>query len=125
MKIINRKVHGFIDYTTGIFLIASPWLFNFSDSGYISAIPIILGAGTITYSLCTNYELGVFKAVSMKTHLVTDFAAGAFLAVSPWIFDFSDMVYLPHLIVGLSEMMVAMLTDASPMQQFQNDPYTD
>ncbi|MFC4873147.1 SPW repeat protein [Negadavirga shengliensis] len=117
MKIISRKAHGYLDYLVGILLIASPWLFNFYAGGAESWLPIILGAGTILYSLFTNYELGMIKLMDMRTHLVMDFAAGAFLALSPWIFGFADMVFVPHLVIGLGEILVAIMTNPKPVSQ--------
>jgi hypothetical protein len=114
MKIISTKTHGVLDYLVGIILIASPWLLNFADGGAKMWIPIILGAGALAYSLMTNYELGVIKTLSMKTHLTLDLLSGIFLAASPWIFGFADTVYLPHLIFGLLEIGVSLITKTQP-----------
>jgi hypothetical protein len=46
----------------------------------------------------------------MPVHLATDVAAGALLAVSPWLFGFADRVYLPHLVVGLFEIAAGLMT---------------
>ncbi|MBK6264082.1 SPW repeat protein [Marivirga sp. S37H4] len=121
MKIISRKTHGYLDYSIGILLIAAPWIFNFENTGSASTIPIVLGVGTVIYSLITNYELGAVKAIEMKTHLFIDFLAGAFLAVSPWLFNFADIVFWPHVVFGLGEMIVALMTDASPRKQFEGN----
>lgn len=121
MKIISSKVHGYLDYIVGVLLIAAPYIFNFRESGPASIIPIILGISTITYSLLTQYELGAVKAIKMKVHLAIDFIAGAFLAVSPWLFGFSDVVFWPHLIVGAGEMLVVILTDPHPKGAFMRD----
>ncbi|HEU0137487.1 MAG TPA: SPW repeat protein [Flavobacterium sp.] len=69
-----------------------------------------VGAGAIVYSLMTAYELGAAKVISMPTHLTIDFISGAFLAASPWIFNFADEVYLPHLIVGILEIGASLMT---------------
>jgi hypothetical protein len=62
-----------------------------------------LGADTIIYSLMTDYGLGITKGISMRTHLLLDLAGGILLAASPWIFGFSDYVYVPHLVLGIFE----------------------
>ncbi|MEX2594650.1 MAG: SPW repeat protein [Anditalea sp.] len=111
MKIIDRKTHGYLDYLVGILLIAAPWLFNFYEGGSESWIPILLGAGTIVYSIMTDYELGLVKVIPMKTHLTVDFIAGVFLAASPWLFGFSDLVFWPHVIVGIVEILVSSMTN--------------
>lgn len=114
MKVIGTKTHAIIDYLMGILLIASPWLFDFYRGGWESWIPIILGVCTLLMSLMTNYELSASKKISMKTHLSVDMFAGILLALSPWIFGFSDHVYLPHLILGIGEFGIALLTDNTP-----------
>lgn len=121
MKIISSKVHGYIDYIVGLLLIAAPYIFNFSNSGPASIIPMVLGISTITYSLLTQYELGAVKAIKMKVHLAIDFIAGAFLAVSPWLFGFSDVVFWPHVIVGAGEVLVVILTNPNPTGDFMRE----
>ncbi len=111
MKIINRKTHGYLDYLVGALLIAAPWLFNFYEGGSESWIPIMLGIGTIIYSLITDYELGATGIIPMKIHLMIDLIAGIFLAASPWLFGFADIIFWPHLVVGIMEILVSLMTD--------------
>jgi len=111
MKIIDRKTHGYLDYTVGLLLIAAPFLFNFYEGGSESWIPIILGAGTIVYSLITDYELGLVGIIPMKSHLTIDVVNGIFLAASPWLFGFADWIFWPHLVVGIMEIFVPLMTD--------------
>ena len=114
MRFISTRFHGIIDYLLGIVLIAAPWLFNFPKNGPITYIPIILGIVTIIYSLYTDYELGVVKNISMRTHLWLDALAGIFLVLSPWLFDFDMIVYKPHLWLGIFEVVFAMFTVVGP-----------
>jgi hypothetical protein len=111
MKILSTKAHGVLDYLMSILIIASPWIFNFTRGGDETWVPVIVGAAGIVYSLFTNYEMGAFRTLSMRSHLTLDMLAGAFLAVSPWVFGFNDYVYLPHLVFGLLEMGAALMTD--------------
>lgn len=119
MRIISTKTHGYLDYTVGILLIVAPWLFDFYRGGAESWVPIILGAGTIIYSLLTDYELGASRTLSMKTHLTMDVIAGIFLAASPWIFQFSEYVFWPHLIVGIAEIGAALMTETVPRHKVE------
>lgn len=114
MRFINTKTHGYLDYAVGILLIIAPWLFDFYRGGAESWVPILIGAGTIIYSLMTDYELGASKVISMKTHLTLDVIAGIFLAASPWIFGFADYVFWPHLIVGIAEIGAGLMTETGP-----------
>ncbi|MBT1707960.1 hypothetical protein KK062_06995 [Fulvivirgaceae bacterium PWU5] len=114
MRIIPTRIHGILDYLVGAFLVVTPWAFGFWRNGAESWTPIWLGAAAILYSLLTNYELGVAKLLSMRTHLWLDFASGVLLALSPWIFRFSDHVYIPHVVLGLTEIVVVFMTDLHP-----------
>ncbi|HEX2535488.1 MAG TPA: SPW repeat protein [Chitinophagaceae bacterium] len=114
MRFIPTKVHGYLDYMMGALLIAAPWLFDFAEGGAETWIPVILGAGAIVYSLMTDYELGISRTISMRTHLMLDLVSGIFLAVSPWLFGFADYVWQPHLILGLLEIGAALMTRREP-----------
>ncbi len=114
MQVIPTRVHGMLDYLVGALLIAAPWLFGFDRGGAETWVPVVLGAGVILYSLMTDYELGAVRRLPMPTHLALDMGGGALLAVSPWLFGFSDVVWTPHLLVGLIEIGTAMMTQRVP-----------
>ena len=118
---ITTRAHGVLDYIIGIALIAAPWIFGFANSGPETWVPVILGAGTILYSLITNYELGLTGLISMRAHLRIDMVLGILLAVSPWIFGFADIVWAPHLIVGLLILAVSMMTQSVPAKVAATD----
>lgn len=114
MRPISTPVHGWLDYLVGALLIAAPWLFNFERGGAETIVPVALGAGTVLYSLFTDYELGVVRRIPMRTHLRLDLASGLLLALSPWLFGFADQVRDPHLLLGLFEVGAALLTQRRP-----------
>jgi hypothetical protein len=100
-----------MDYLMSILVITSPWLFGFAAGGIETWTPVVLGLGSLTYSLFTKYELGVSRSIPMRTHLILDMISGATLATAPWIFGFSDHVFVPHFILGLVELSAALMTD--------------
>ena len=115
MRFLPTRVHGVIDYLTGLLLVASPWLFGFADAGGAAQwLPVVLGAGAILYSLLTDYELGAVRLIPVPAHLGLDFASGALLAVSPWLFGFAGLVWLPHLLIGLFEVVISLVTRTRP-----------
>lgn len=112
-----------IDYVMSLLIMGSPWLFGFAAGGAETWVPVIVGAMGLIYSICTNYELGVVRTLSMRTHLNLDMASGALLAVSPWLFGFAETVYMPHLILGIAEVGAALMTDPVPStEQKQQRP---
>jgi len=125
MKIIHSKIHGVLDYVVGLILITSPWIFSFADGSAAQWVPMILGVAALVYSLITDYELGAAKLISFKMHLMLDKSSGVLLAVSPWLFGFSDPIYAPHLVFGLLEIVVAMTTTTAPsLHSFNNTKHS-
>src|ERR1700754_4250941 len=106
MRIISSKLHGVLDYSVGMLLIIIPWVAGFAREGAETWLPVALGFATLLYSSITNYELGRIKLLPFKTHLLIDFLSGMLLAASPWLFDFNDQIYIPHLVLGLLEILV-------------------
>jgi hypothetical protein len=114
MRFIPTRTHGVIDYLMGALLILAPYLLGFADGTAAQWIPQVVGAALIGASLLTDYELGVVRVIPMPVHLFLDVAAGALLAVSPWLFGFADRVAWPHLILGLLEIGMGLTTSTTP-----------
>jgi hypothetical protein len=115
MDIINTKLHGFIDYAFGIFLIASPWIFGY-DNGNSAAqwVPVVIGSITLVMSLCTNYEAGLFKLIDMRAHLLMDALLSIVLGLSPWIFNFYYRISQPHFIMGCVALVITLISSKYP-----------
>jgi hypothetical protein len=114
MNILSTRAHGVIDCLTGALLILAPYLFGFATGGVEQWLPQILGLAILGMSLITRYELSLAKIVPLPVHLGVDFAGGLLLAVSPWLFGFADLIWWPHLLVGLMEIVVAAVTERRP-----------
>jgi hypothetical protein len=112
MRIISTRTHGVIDYLTGLLLVAAPWLFGFANGGAAQWIPIIVGLAILGMSLMTDYELSVARVIPMPVHLGADAATGLLLIVSPWLFGFSGQVRWPHVVIGLFELAMVLMTDS-------------
>jgi hypothetical protein len=122
MQVIPTRVHGILDYVVGALLIAAPWLFRFDYGGAETWVPVVLGAAAIMYSLCTDYELGLVRAIDMRTHLMLDLGSGILLAASPWLFGFNDRVWVPHVVIGLIEIGTALMTQSVPSDVYRRHP---
>ena len=116
MNILSTRAHGVIDYLTGALLILAPYLFGFATGGVEQWLPQILGLAILGMSLITRYELSVAKIIPLGTHLAVDLAGGLLLAVSPWLFGFADLIWWPHLLIGLMEIVVAAITERRPRE---------
>ena len=114
MRFISTRIHGIMDYLMGILLIAAPWLFDFANDGAETWVPVIVGIVILLQQLMSDNEVGVFKSLSMATHLRMDLIIGIFLAASPWIFDFDEYVWAPHVIFGLMAIAASFMTRTTP-----------
>jgi hypothetical protein len=114
VRFISTRAHGVIDYLMGALLIVAPYLLNFADSTAAPWVLQIVGAALIGASLLTDYELGIMRMIPMPIHLGLDVAAGMLLVVSPWLFGFADRIWLPHVIFGLAEIGVGLMTRTVP-----------
>jgi hypothetical protein len=105
MKLFSPKTHTIIGFIVGIALILAPNIFGFNDVGGAAVtIPRIIGVVVMLSELIVRGSFSGMGFVPMGMHLAMDVIIGAFLALSPWLFGFSDQgtnAWLPHLIVGL------------------------
>lgn len=124
MRFIPTRTHGILDYVIGVLLILAPWILGFSRGGAETWIPVLLGLGVILYSLFTDYEMGAVRRIPMPTHLTLDLVGGVFLAVSPWLFGYADLVWLPHVLVGLLEIGASLMTERAPANGGRMRPTT-
>ncbi len=88
-RIIPTKIHGALDYLASGVNLVFPRLLGLHDAPWAARVPRIDGAAGAGYSLITDYELGALKVLPMPAHLAFDAAKGAFMAASPWLFDFA------------------------------------
>jgi len=86
----------------------------FADNGAAMWTPIVLGIAMIGAAMCTDYELGVVHQIPMPVHLGMDAVMGICLAVSPWVFQFDRLVWMPHVILGVVEILAALTTETRP-----------
>jgi hypothetical protein len=115
-QVIPTRIHGVLDYATGLLLIAAPYLLGFADGSAAQWVPMILGVATIGASLMTRYELGVYGLIPMPMHLMLDAGSAVLLIASPWLFGFADRVYWPHVVVGVFELVVGALSRTQPQR---------
>ena len=117
LRVIPTSVHGVLDYVTGSALLAAPELFRLKDVPSAALTPRLTGACATAYSLLTDYELGAVRLLPMPVHLALDAMSGALLATSPWLLGYAKngpRYWLPHALVGASEILAALATKTQP-----------
>lgn len=110
MRILNSKIHGILDYSIGFLLFVCPVFFDYNEESIHCRLLVVTGLILLLVSLLTDYEFFLVKIFPFKTHLVIDFMLGAFLALSPWMFELSGKTVVPHIASGIVIMSVSLLT---------------
>ncbi len=112
MRVIRTQAHAVLDYLTGGALVAAPRLLGLQGSA-AGRVLSLAGGGATAYSVFTDYELGFVRVLPMRAHLALDAASGALVAASPWLFGFAregTRHWLPHVVVGATEILAAATT---------------
>jgi hypothetical protein len=106
-----------LDWLMGPLLIVLPFVLKLDLRQPEGWLPLVLGIGMVLLTMFTDYEFGVLRRIPMGTHLTIDTGTGLLLAVSPWLFGFSERVWQPHLILGIIELGTALTTQLRPAQR--------
>jgi hypothetical protein len=114
MRFLPTRVHGVADWLMGALLVALPWILGLDRGSPEGLVPLALGATALVVTFFTDHELGIVRRLPMPVHLWADGLSGALLAASPWLFGFADRVWLPHLALGLTEIVAALVTKLQP-----------
>jgi hypothetical protein len=114
MRFIPTRIHGFIDYIFGVLLLVAPFVLGFADGTAAQWVPMILGVAILVMALMTDFELSLAKIIPMPLHLGVDIAGGLVLLASPWLFGFADRIAWPHVVFGILEVGVALMTRPVP-----------
>ncbi|HWH59207.1 MAG TPA: hypothetical protein VN682_16385 [Terriglobales bacterium] len=110
-RVLSSKTHSIIDYihvATNFVAGALFWKHN----KRAAAGAFILGGTVLANSLMTDYELGVFRLYSFKTHGILDYAAAATSAAMPAMMGFSDRAQAEYFYAqGGGESLIAGISD--------------
>ena len=121
MRFIPTRFHGILDYIVGIFLIVAPWVLDFSENDAATWTMVIAGIIVLAQAAMTDFEVGLIRRIPMQSHLMMDFGLGVLLALSPWLFQFDDYVYMPHLIVGIFSILASLTTHRVPSRSYRTE----
>jgi hypothetical protein len=111
-RVISSKTHSIIDYIhAGTSLVAAAMFYKRGDRNAGHAATA-LGASVLMNALMTDYEYGVFRVWSFKTHGMLDYGVAATSAILPKLLDIYDMGDAAYFYgQGGGETMIAGISD--------------
>jgi len=114
MLAFPTRVHGVLDYVSGLVAVASPWLFGFAGVAAAKNVAIAAGVVVIVYSLLTDYEWGAVRRIQPPLHLWLDGLLGLLLGISPWLLGFDGRVWIPPVVIGAALIAIAFFSHTIP-----------
>ncbi len=108
---IPRFVHGAIEYVVGVFLIAAPFVLSY-DSDAATAVSIVAGVALLLVASATDGPTSLIDSIPLSVHIVLDYALGALLIATPFLFAFSDEgpPTAAFLVLGVAHLLVTVGT---------------
>lgn len=110
MKVIPTRIHGILDYLSVVALFALPRLLDAGQNA--TTLFTLVGITALIYTLLTRFELGAFKVLPMKVHLLLDMMSGLLLLAAPFFLvrGENDAVRMALIVMGVLEIGAAFLT---------------
>ena len=104
---IPRSVHGVLDYAYAFLLGASPFLFGFGHVAEARIAAWMVAAAVLAFTLLTRFELGVWRVLPYRVHLLLDAVGNGAMLALPWVLGFADEpaarnTFLAFAIVGFA-----------------------
>jgi hypothetical protein len=113
---MSANTHATVEPVLAVLIIASPWIFGFSDVSEAKSVAIAVGVVMLLSGAMTQWRYSLVNLIPLSAHFATDMLLGAFLVLSPFIFGFSDQGGATRwaIIVGVLEMGAALATRWDP-----------
>ena len=88
MKILNPKIHGYLDYGVVILFLAAPTLLGLT--GIPATIAYTLAVVHLLVTVITAFPLGIVQLLSLPLHGAIELVVSFALIALPWIFGFAS-----------------------------------
>ena len=107
------RMHAMMEPLAAIVIIASPWIFGYSESSDAKTLAIVVGIIMLVSGMTTRWRWSLAKLVPLRAHFATDVLLGIFLIAAPFIFGFGDEGGAARffVIAGILELGTALATN--------------
>ena len=110
--VISSKTHSIIDYIHAGANFAAAALFYKRGNSRAGHAATALGASVLLNALMTDYEYGVFRVWSFKTHGVLDYGVAAACEAIPKVLDIDETADAAYFYAqGAGETLIAGVSD--------------
>ena len=111
MKILNSRIHGYMDYLAVALFAMAPFIFGFS--GVPRTLSFVMAGAVLLLSLTTAYPWGVVKFIPFTIHGTVELLSSLALVAAPWILNFASEVSARNFFVaaGIAYLLLWSVTD--------------
>lgn len=88
--LLPLNAHAMLEPLIGAVLIASPWIFGFSDVNDAKVVSIAVGVVILIAGALTDWRVSLARVIPLRVHLITDLALAAVLVLAPFVLGFAD-----------------------------------
>lgn len=114
LRFISPTVHGIIDYSAAVALIASPFLLQLGASSPMAFwLSVITGIAVILVSSNTVYKYSLFKNIPFDGHLAIDLTAATAFIIAPFAFGFEGLDFIYYIVNAAVVYLVVAFTSSS------------
>lgn len=110
MRFVTKQIHAYLDYPVAVALMALPFLLGLGASNPL-ALQLSVGTGIAAFilTLLTDHQLGVYRIIPYKGHLIVDALVGIVFVVVPFAFSFEGLDAYYYWISGVTVLTVVSL----------------
>tara|TARA_R110000796_G_scaffold252637_1_gene389606 strand:- start:50997 stop:51362 length:366 start_codon:yes stop_codon:yes gene_type:complete len=110
MKFITKKIHAYLDYPVAIALMILPLILDLGSSNVIAyQLSVVTGVAAFILTLLTDHQLGLYRVVPYKYHLIVDFTVGLIFVLAPFIFSLKGIDATYYWVNGIAVLTVVSL----------------
>ncbi|SEL51834.1 hypothetical protein SAMN04487910_2700 [Aquimarina amphilecti] len=110
MKFVTKRIHAFLDYPVAVILIILPYILGLGSSNPLALyISVVTGVAAFILTLLTDHNLGVYRVVPYKVHLIVDFLVAIVFILVPFVLSFEGIDAYYYWINGAIVLIVVSL----------------
>ncbi len=121
MKFVTKKIHAYLDYPVAVLLMTLPFLLGLGSSHPIALyLSLITGIAALVLTLLTDHQLGIYRVIPYKVHLIVDALVGVVFVTAPLVFSLQGIDAYYYWINGATVLTVVSLhkPDTAPVSLY-------
>lgn len=110
MRFVTKQIHAYLDYPVAAALMLLPFLLGLGNANpFALYLSVATGVAALILTLLTNHQLGVYRIIPYKGHLLVDALVGIVFVAAPFVFSFRGLDAYYYWINGVAVLTVVSL----------------